>query len=68
MKNSFRNGETFKWSTVIGIPKCYTFPETEDPNYRTKKSYKIEFMLSLEDLGIHNALLVEKETSWNGIM
>jgi hypothetical protein len=68
MKNSFRNKELFKWSTVVGIPKCITFPETEDCNYRTKKGYKIEFVLSLEGLGVHNALLVEKETSWNGII
>ncbi|MEO1784326.1 hypothetical protein V4762_04520 [Thermodesulfobium sp. 4217-1] len=68
MKNSFRNGEKFKWSTVVGIPKCVTFPETKEPNYRIKNGYKIEFAMTLEGLGIHNALLVEKETSWNGIM
>jgi hypothetical protein len=68
VKKSFRNGEVFKWSNVTGIPRCITFPETRDLNYRTKKGYKIEFVLSLEDLEIHNALLVEKETSWNGII
>uniref|UniRef100_A0A7C5KCU9 Uncharacterized protein n=1 Tax=Thermodesulfobium narugense TaxID=184064 RepID=A0A7C5KCU9_9BACT len=68
MKISLRNGETLRWSSVVGIPKCITFPEIECFNYRTKKGYKIEFELSLEGLELHNILLTEKQTLWDDII
>ncbi|AEE15162.1 hypothetical protein Thena_1550 [Thermodesulfobium narugense DSM 14796] len=60
MKKLAKKQCKIRWSNVVGIPKCFTIPETGSFSYKTKKGLKVEFIISLEDLEIHNVLAIGK--------
>ncbi|PMP86307.1 MAG: hypothetical protein C0174_01955 [Thermodesulfobium narugense] len=62
MKKLAKKQNKIKWSDDVGIPKCFIFPETENLSYKTKKGLKLEFLISLEDLKVYNALAIGRNS------